>query len=525
MKTDTSSRPLLRTPAGIITAVSILGIIAYVAWIFSFSYTQQRDALVSGIGLVLLNMLAGIFGVYIISQRGFSRTLRFAWFLISVGSWCYVIARGLRTYYGVVLGIDPFPSPADYFYLLYYPLTLGGMLTLLSVFVPRQERTILWLDLAIVLTFFGMVLWYYFLASPLFSVNQKPGEYIALVYPVGDFLILAVVIALMQRDLTKVARWILGFFILAMVLAAIGDTSFAFFEVQGQYYDMAYLNVPWMCSIVAQMLATAQLIASGPGMQKDSPIKVKPLDQRLRLALPYLAIVVGLGLLTWIIYNSRGADNRLLGMLYGAIGLVLFVLWRQYEVSEENVRLYQRVQRIAWTDSLTGVYNRHFFNEMLPREMERASRYGNQLSVLLLDIDNFKKYNDTYGHLKGDTVLKTIARLFTTQLRISDTIARFGGDEFVIILPETSRRRAVSIADRIRNAVDEQSFGNVKLSVSIGVSSFHPGLTPEQFLDGADQDMYRRKNQARNASQPAEAPESIDSVINAFRQDSSVRRE
>ena len=128
------------------------------------------------------------------------------------------------------------------------------------------------------------------------------------------------------------------------------------------------------------------------------------------------------------------------------------MLWRQYIVSKENVRLYQKMQRIAWTDSLTSVYNRHFFNEILPREMERASRYDNHLSVLLLDIDGFKNYNDTFGHLKGDVVLKTIARIFFLQLRKSDTIARFGGDEFVVILPETNRHRAIAIADRIRDA-------------------------------------------------------------------------
>lgn len=522
MKADTSSRLLLRTPAGVITTVSTLGIIAYIAWIFSGHYNTQTDALFSGIGLVLLNMLAGVLGVYIISQRGFGMTLRWAWFLLTLGSWCYVIAEGLWTYYDVVLGIDPFPTPADYFYVLYYPLTLVGVLILSFVFVPSQDRSLLWLDIGILLMFFGMLLWYYLLASP-DLLSSTLGEYVALFYPVGDFLILTVAIALILRDLARVARWILGFIALAMVFSVIGDIAFAVFELQDLPYIIAYLNVMWMCAVLAQILATARLITSGPGMLKDPAVRSRPWRQMLRLTLPYLAITGGLGLLFWIIYYNLSPDRRFMGMLVGAYVLIIFVLWRQYIVSKENIRLYESVRRIAWTDSLTGVYNRHFFNEILPREMERSSRYGNQLSVLLLDIDGFKMFNDTYGHLKGDAVLKIIARLFSTQLRISDTIARFGGDEFVVILPETNRRSALAIAERIRNTVAARSFGKARLSVSIGVSAFRPGLTPEQLLDEADQDMYRRKNSIKKKDQPVEDDGSVELMISAFRDEESLR--
>jgi diguanylate cyclase (GGDEF)-like protein len=531
MKPDTSSRLLLRTPAGVISTVSTLGIIAYIAWIFSGRYEPQIDTLLSGVGLVLLNMLAGILGVYIISQRAYGMTLRWAWFLLTLGSWCYVIAEGLWTYYDLVLGIDPFPTLADYFYLLYYPLTLVGVLLLSFVFVPRQDRSLLWLDIGILLMSFGMLLWYYFLASPeLLSGAQSefvaliyPSEYVALFYPVGDFLILTVAAALMLRDLTRVARWVLAFIALAMVFSALGDIAFAVNELRGYQYPMPYLNVMWMCAVLAQTLATARLITSGPGMLKDAPVRSRPWRQMLRLALPYLAIGGGLGLLFAITRSNLNPDRRFMGMLVGAYALIALVLWRQYIVSKENIRLYESVQRIAWTDSLTGVYNRHFFNEILPREMERASRYGHQLSVLLLDIDGFKNFNDTYGHLKGDAVLKIIARLFSTQMRVSDTIARFGGDEFVVILPETNRRRALAIAERIRKAVSNRTFGSARLSVSIGVSAYRPGLTPEQLLDEADQDMYRRKNSSKGKPPPGEQSTSIDTLISTFRDEESLR--
>jgi diguanylate cyclase (GGDEF)-like protein len=142
--------------------------------------------------------------------------------------------------------------------------------------------------------------------------------------------------------------------------------------------------------------------------------------------------------------------------------------------------------------------------------------------VMLLDIDGFKAFNDTYGHLKGDVVLKIIARIFTTQLRVSDTIARFGGDEFVVILPETNRRKALAIAERIRHAVSARSFGSARLSVSVGVSAYRSGLTPEQLLDEADRDMYRRKNSARGKESPPEQSTPIDMMISAFRDEESL---
>ena len=521
MKADTSSRLLLRTPAGVISTVSTLGIIAYIAWIFSGHHNSFTDGLLSGIGLVLLNMLAGVLGVYIISQRAYGMTLRWAWFLLTLGAWCYVVAEGMWTYFDVILGIDPFPSLADYFYFLYYPLTLVGVFLLSFVFVPRQDRSLLALDIGILLMFFGMLLWYFFLASP-DLLSSTIGENVALFYPVGDFLILTVALALLLRDLTRVARWILGFIVLAMLFSLIGDIAFAVYELRELPYVIAYLNVMWMCAVLAQILATARLITSGPGILKDPAVRIRPGMQMLRLTLPYLAIAGGMGLLFWVISTNLSPDRRSMGMLIGAYVLIFFVLVRQYMVSKENIRLYESVQRIAWTDSLTNIYNRHFFNEMLPREMERAGRYGHQLSVMLLDIDGFKTFNDTYGHLKGDVVLKIIARIFTTQLRVSDTIARFGGDEFVVILPETNRRKALAIAERIRQAVSARSFGSARLSVSVGVSAYRSGLTPEQLLDEADRDMYRRKNSARGKESPPEQSTPIDMMISAFRDEESL---
>ena len=116
---------------------------------------------------------------------------------------------------------------------------------------------------------------------------------------------------------------------------------------------------------------------------------------------------------------------------------------------------------------------------------------------MLIDVDDFKKINDTYGHLYGDVVLKTVAQLLAGQLRSADLIARFGGDEFVVILPETTQERARVVAERIEQATSTHPAGNVPLAVSIGVATFRPGLTPEHLLEESDQDLYRQKGSSR----------------------------
>jgi hypothetical protein len=231
-------------------------------------------------------------------------------------------------------------------------------------FVPRKERSLLWLDLGIVILFFGMILWVYFIISLIFSSDQPLGEYWAMIYLVGDFLILAAIFTLIQRDLTRVARWILSFMGLSVLFKALADAGFVYYQLALIPYTTNHMVVLWLCSAQVQMIATARLLASGPDMLNDPPARFSPFRQLFRLTLPYLAIIIGLGMLVSAIFTRSMPDPRMVGVLVGAYGLVGLVLLRQYVVLRDNVRLYQMMRRVAWTDSLTGLYNRHFFNEV-----------------------------------------------------------------------------------------------------------------------------------------------------------------
>ena len=168
-------------------------------------------------------------------------------------------------------------------------------------------------------------------------------------------------------------------------------------------------------------------------------------------------------------------------------------LERRYLV-KENKRLFEEIQRLAVTDSLTGLFNRHKLQDSLETEVERAKRYSRPLSIIMIDMDKLKVINDTFGHAAGDEALKLVARSIQCSIRKVDLGTRFGGDEFVVLLPEADREEAAAVAKRIREAILGVEFESGKLSVSMGVVQWHSGFdTSKDFVHAADEAMYLAK--------------------------------
>ncbi len=153
-------------------------------------------------------------------------------------------------------------------------------------------------------------------------------------------------------------------------------------------------------------------------------------------------------------------------------------------------------------DALTGLYNRRYLNMQLEQEFKRAKRYGNPLSVVMCDIDYFKKINDTFSHQVGDEVLKTLGRIFKAYSRSVDTVARFGGEEFVLVLPETPKDKAVLLCEKLRAAVEHYPWSEIhkelSVTVSFGVSDNVRVSHYEKLLAEADEKLYEAKNSGRN---------------------------
>lgn len=153
-------------------------------------------------------------------------------------------------------------------------------------------------------------------------------------------------------------------------------------------------------------------------------------------------------------------------------------------------------------DALTGLYNRRYLNLQLEQEFKRAKRYGNPLSVVMCDIDHFKRINDTFSHQVGDEVLKTLGRIFKAYSRSVDTVARFGGEEFVLVLPETPKEKAVVLCEKLRSAVEHYPWSEIhpelKVTISFGVSDNVRLGHYEKMLAEADEKLYEAKNAGRN---------------------------
>ncbi len=177
-------------------------------------------------------------------------------------------------------------------------------------------------------------------------------------------------------------------------------------------------------------------------------------------------------------------------------------------IALENARLYAEQQRLAVTDGLTGLANRRRFDEMLEIEFERMTRYRRNLAMVMLDIDNFKDYNDTYGHPAGDHVLRRMAVLLRRSVRSIDVAARYGGEEFCVLLPETDLTRAAQVAERLRLAVEKMHQApaelglpaiehRITISLGVAVAPEHAGTTQE-LVRQADGAMYRAKRGGKN---------------------------
>lgn len=160
---------------------------------------------------------------------------------------------------------------------------------------------------------------------------------------------------------------------------------------------------------------------------------------------------------------------------------------------------YENMKKIAVTDTLTKIYNRYFFNDALKNEIHRCNRYATSFSLCMFDIDCFKRVNDLYGHSVGDKVLITIAEVVGNNLRESDIFARTGGEEFMILFPQTAIEPAVEMAERIRKSIEAYPFETVgQMSISIGLVSYRSTEDVEEILRRVDVALYRAKNEGRN---------------------------
>ncbi|MCP4407173.1 MAG: diguanylate cyclase [Gammaproteobacteria bacterium] len=172
-------------------------------------------------------------------------------------------------------------------------------------------------------------------------------------------------------------------------------------------------------------------------------------------------------------------------------------------ITDELRNKVKENHELAMKDSLTGLFNRTAYEERVCAEFEKWKRYGRPLSIVIIDVDHFKNINDTFGHNAGDRVLKSLSEVFCGQIRKTDLLVRYGGEEFVLLASESDKNFALNLAEKLRQIVHQCKFhyegNNVSVTISCGVSSFRDGDTPELVLERADMALYRAKALGRNS--------------------------
>jgi diguanylate cyclase (GGDEF)-like protein len=279
-----------------------------------------------------------------------------------------------------------------------------------------------------------------------------------------------------------------------------------------EYQQYLYLNKPVSKQVLEKLVEETLLAATGYAWKVKDPqiierhivneglLKEAPQAKELDLSYVHIPLTSHKQVMAVLVLAGRNTPAfrreapAILNLVSNELAMIL-----------DNARLYEDAKRMAITDGLTRIYNHRFFQELLEKEFKRSNRYKSFFSLIMLDIDFFKRINDTYGHLFGDEILKEMAALFKGCLRNIDILARYGGEEFAILLPETELESATQTAERIRQAVEAHDFaassGNpVKVTVSQGVTSYpSPGIeSRSDILAKADAALYEAKEAGRN---------------------------
>jgi diguanylate cyclase (GGDEF)-like protein len=485
------------------TYFTVIGLAACVGYLF------LPQGLVADAGYVAIG-LAGT--VAIIAGVRINRPVRTRpWYLMAFGQAIWVAGDIVFSYDGDVLGNERFPSPADPFYVLAYPILAAGLLSL-----ARGRRR--WsdgsgvLDTLIVTVGLSVLSWV-LLARPTaesYREDSLAAAAVALAYPVGDILLLAMLILF----LTTRGAWTIS---LRLLIAGVGlliaaDTLSLAFDLV-TYDTSKPLDILWLSSYI--VWGAAALHPSMYALSKPGPPESVHFS-RARLAALTLAVLIAPA--TLAVQHLLGVPLDVWAVVIGSVltfGLVVarmnVAIDQIMAANRQRERLQEDLAHQAAHDSLTGLPNRAQAMRLIGAALSRAQRSGAVIGLLFIDLDGFKRVNDTLGHAAGDELLREVAQRMVRTVRNGDTVARLGGDEFVVLLePLDEQASAITVANRLvteTSRVVRLSDGRTaRVGASVGVAISQDGLSnAELLLHEADVAVYRAKASGRGRTEVFDA--------------------
>lgn len=435
------------------------------------------------------------------------RRLRWFWRLMAVAIAAQLAGDTAMAAYDLGGGEAPFPSLADLAYLSFYPLMLLALVRVPVAPTSRVQRTRLGLDLATALLAGGMVIWHLVLAQTVTEGGRGALPMITSVaYPVGDLVLLAGLGIVLLRWSPPILRRPLSFLAIGLGMFIAADLVYSYTQLRGGYEAGGPVDILWIAALTLFALAAISQRPARPGVL-ETAVPVREASERRVSWFPFLALAIGGLVLLRAEWGQPFAPA--LTLVLAAIGLAALIAIRQYVTQREMIRLqaelheaHDRLAALASQDALTAVANRRAIEAAMGEEVERARRYGRELSLLFLDVDRFKAINDGFGHAAGDRVLAEFAAAVRICLRPTDTVGRWGGEEFVALLPETGAAEAAGVAERIRAHVEGHRFGlgdGTGVTCSIGIGCLPADATGVVgLIAAADGAMYEAKRRGRN---------------------------
>ncbi|MCW3062871.1 MAG: diguanylate cyclase/phosphodiesterase, partial [Solirubrobacterales bacterium] len=399
--------------------------------------------------------------------------LRSGWRLIALGLFAYFLGNVVQTVYELGSSTSPYPSVEDILYLAFYPLTFLGLRRFRVGRVTPAESRKLVVDSALVVVGGGSLIWYVVLGPTAVDAGGSLLQTIfSIAYPVGDLVIVLALSNVLLRRMARSVHAPLTWIALGLLFFVVGDLLYGWASLHAGYGGGDGIDTFWIVAI--------GLFGIGAAVQPRAdraPDAAPAYDPHRWAWLPYLSVAIVFGLL--LATNVGEPLFPGAGLTLAAALAALLVGIRQYmshrelrQTHRELAQAHDELAALATTDSVTGLANHRALIAAIDRELERSRRFGRPCALVFLDIDHFKTLNDAWGHAAGDAALRELGFVTTDALRSMDTIGRWGGDEFVALLPEADAGAALAAAERVRRAIARHGFasaGGAHLTCSLGV--------------------------------------------------------